>query len=184
MNALKNGLTGKTVVLPSESLDTYNRHLEIYIEKYRPVTDEEMRLVRNINDCIWRISRVQQIEISLNYKADLEFAEKFEDRNEADRFHLSNAAAYLKYEKQLRNLCLQEARLRRYIEKDTAELARLQNFRRREEVIAAQLAAQKPSQPNDAPTHQPQPNGFDFSTSQNQRTTTAQPAPKHQQQAA
>ena len=178
MNALKHGLTGKTVVLPSESLEDYTHHLETYINKFRPANDDEMRLVRNINDSIWRISRIQHIEFSLHYKAELEFADKLKDRPEAERVNLSSADAFLKYEKQLHNLNLQEARLRRYIEKDTAELARLQNFRRSVEAAEAK-AAKAAAQPRP-----PQPNGFDFSTPETQRPTTIQADPKYQKTAA
>jgi hypothetical protein len=60
------------------------------------------------------------------------------------------------YQKDLRNLALQERRLRNQLKEDTAELRRLQQERQE-----AQTAAAPKEQPVQA---KPVPNGFEFST--------------------
>jgi hypothetical protein len=150
LNALKHGLTGKTVLLPHEDAALYQGELSELIETHQPATDEELRLVQSIHDCAWRISRIQRIEIGILLKGDLEFADKYQERTPFERTHLIQAESYIKYEKQLRNLNIQEGRLRRTREKDLAELQRLQAQRHGEE-------AQNPPQPQ---------NGFEFSTPQ------------------
>jgi hypothetical protein len=158
-NALKHALTGKTVLLPCEDAAQYQRELDEWIEAYQPANDEEMRLVQSQNDCTWRIDRIQRLETSILYKGHLEFAEKYADKSDVERQHLINADAYLKYERQLRNLHIQEARIRRIREKDHAELLRLQAIRKREE-------AKNPPQPQ---------NGFEFSTPANDAPAQNQP---------
>jgi hypothetical protein len=83
---------------------------------------------------------------------------------------------HMAYEKQLRNLQLQEARLVRRREKETAELRRLQEERkqneRRELDTASKLylAAKKDSKPFDPAEH-----GFEFSIPQIERFLAQQP---------
>jgi len=162
-NALKHGLTGQTVLLPHEDPALYKSELQDLIEVHQPATDDELRLVQSIHDCGWRIARVQQIEIGILLKGDLELADKYPDRPAQERTYLIQAESYIKYEKQLRNLGIQEARLRRIRDKDHAELLRLQTLRQREE-------AARP-----APAPAPAKNGFEFPTPPS--TQPAPPAP-------
>ena len=67
----------------------------------------------------------------------LEFADVFPDQDEAVRIHLIEAKIFLAYKKDLSNLNLQEARLRRQREKDEARLKEVQALRRQQEEAAA-----------------------------------------------
>lgn len=154
-NALKHGLTSKTVVLPYEDSTRYQQNLDSYMAAWQPATDEELQLVQSLVDCDWRLSRIGRLETAILLKGHLEFASKYEDRDSVERAHLIEAEAYLKYEKQLRNLHIQEARLRRLMDKARAELVRLRTARKRQEQATAPAPA---SQPQTA-------NGFEFSTS-------------------
>ncbi len=154
MNALKHGLTGKTVLLPTDDSAEYERKLQARIDALKPATDEELTLVQSMVDAAWRLSRIQSLETGIMLKGQIEFASKFEDQSPARRAQLIDVEAYLKYEKSIRNLQIQEARLHRRLEKDQAELTRLQTIRKREELLA--------SQANPIPAAQP--NGFEFST--------------------
>src|SRR6185437_7516457 len=62
-------------------------------------------------------------------KGRIEFTELFSEQDLAARPHLIDAHTFITYEKQIRNLQLQEARLVRRREKEIAELRRLQNER-------------------------------------------------------
>jgi hypothetical protein len=69
----------------------------------------------------------------------------FEEHELADRPHLIDAHTFLVYEKQIRNLQLQEARLARRREKETAELRALQQERIGRSVAVEQARKQKAS---------------------------------------
>ncbi|HEY3456901.1 MAG TPA: hypothetical protein VGK64_20150, partial [Bryobacteraceae bacterium] len=56
----------------------------------------------------------------------------FPDEDEAVRKHLIEAQVFLAYQRQLNNLSIQESRLRRQREKDTAALRELQEKRRQQ----------------------------------------------------
>ena len=159
MNALKHGLTSQTVVLTGEDQLEYNRQLDSHIERLQPVGEEEHRLVQSLLDSTWRMNRTVGMESAILLKGKIEFENHFEDRTPAERESLILAEIYLKYEKSLRNLHIQEGRLRRCREKDQAELTRLQTLRKREEHSASEASQI---------THSPSrvsANGFDFSTS-------------------
>jgi hypothetical protein len=95
-----------------------------------------------------------------------QFAARFEHEDASVRTGLIELETFLTYEKQLRNLNIQEARLRRQREKDTAELKELQKERVQKEkqdlemASKLYLAAKRDNKPFD-----PAEFGFDFSTS-------------------
>ena len=66
----------------------------------------------------------------------VEFADVFPDQDEAVRIHVIEAKIFLAYKKDLSNLNLQEARLRRQREKDEARLKEVQALRRQQEAAA------------------------------------------------
>ncbi|MBV8808531.1 MAG: hypothetical protein JO033_07640 [Acidobacteriaceae bacterium] len=66
-------------------------------------------------------------------KGRLQFADAFNEYEEALRPGMIELETFLTYEKQLRNLQLQEARLSRRREKDIAELHELQQARQKRE---------------------------------------------------
>jgi hypothetical protein len=165
MNALTHGLTGKTVVLPSEDADEYDRKLATYTKDLKPVTEEEHRLVQTLLDSFWRIDRIKRLETGLILKGQLEFANKFQDQSPANQVSLINVEGYLKYEKSICNLHRQEARLIRQLEKAQAELLRLQTIRQREDKAAADAAVNRQARSR---ANAETPNGFDFATSKKQ----------------
>ena len=160
-NALKHGLTSKATLLPNEDPDQYQHDLDVHIEIHKPATDEELRLVQTIVDCHWRLDRIGNLETAILLKGHLELANKYEDQPEMHRGRLIHADAYLKYERQIRNLNIQEARLRRTMEKTQAELKNLKAIRRQREM--AEMQAQRHAEQ----ASESQPNGFDFSSRPN-----------------
>ena len=129
LNALKTGLTGRTVLLFAEETPAYQHHLAAFEEEYRPVGLRECELVQSIADTFWRLARIPALETAIFAKGRLEFADLFEEP------HLIDAHTFLTYEKQIRNLHLQEARLVRRREKETAELRSLQQQRKEGEAV-------------------------------------------------
>lgn len=154
VNAVKTALTGRTVLLPAEDVVAYQQHVRIFADQFQPVGPRESELVQAIADHDWRLNRIASLDMAIYAYGHEQFAEQF-----ADRGHLQSAYAqmhtFLHYEKQLRNLQLQESRIRRHRDKDTSELNRLQQERR------AQSKAQAQAKPAQILPETPA-NGFDF----------------------
>ncbi len=163
-NAVTTALTGRTVLLAEDDLELYNKHLAAYHYQFEPLTEVECVIVQCIADTDWRISRIPHLILALEAKARLELADTHKHLDPAERSMQIELEAFLKYEKQLRNLQLQESRLHRRREKDVAELRTMQkerDIRRAQELsVAAKLytAAQHDGEPFDPADH-----GFDFS---------------------
>jgi hypothetical protein len=155
LNAVKTGLTGCTVLLPSEDAEPYRTHVAAYQNEFQPVGPQECDLVQSIADIRWRLNRIPGLELAIYARGRIEFAGLFNDRPEQERAPLMELETFLAYENQLRNLHLQEARLARRRERELAELRALQEQRK---VMAA-------GQPKDttAPAKLIVPeNGFEF----------------------
>jgi hypothetical protein len=133
LNAVKTGLTGRTVVLPSDDAAAYQQHVAAYEKEYKPVGLRECELVQSLADTRWRLNRIPKLEAAIYAQGEAEY----------DDPTGTELQTYLKYEKQLKNLHLQEARLNRRFDKDLAELRQLQKQRQAEVAEA---------------------NGFEFST--------------------
>jgi hypothetical protein len=130
LNAVKTGLTGRTVLLAADDAAAYELHLAAFEDEYKPVGLRECELVQSITDTWWRLRRIPALEMALFAKGRIEFADLFEEHELAARPLLIDAHTFLTYEKQIRNLQLQEARLARRREKETAELRALQQDRK------------------------------------------------------
>jgi hypothetical protein len=177
MNALKHGLTGKTVLLPTDDVGEYNDILNAHVNSYQPATEEELNLIQSIVDSTWRLKRCRILETGILVKGEMEVASKYEDQSPARRAQLIHVDAYLKYEKSIRNLQIQEARLHRRLEKDKGELMRLQSLRKREEQLATEAETHTVNQT----VHS---NGFDFSNPASQPPATPNQHPQTKEQTA
>jgi hypothetical protein len=77
LNAVKTGLTGRTVLLPSEDAALYQQHVARFVQQYEPVGDEEQTLVQSLADTQWRLLRIPSLEAGIYALGRLEFAELF-----------------------------------------------------------------------------------------------------------
>ena len=152
-NAVTTALTGRTVLLPTDDIAAYQNLLNTWLRDYAPATAEERHLVQSVADTTWRLERIINLEFGIFAKGSIEFADQFHDLDPAARAQMIQVETYLKYEKSLRNLHTQEARLHRRLSKDVTELRRLQAERRQCE---SELPARSAS---------PAPRGFEFSNS-------------------
>ncbi len=153
-NALKTGLTGKTVLLADEDAALYQHHVETFRNELKPVGDRETELTQSIADAKWRLARIPNLEFGIYALGRLQFGEEFANYPRAEAAALIEAKTFLNYQRQLNNLSIQEARLRRQCEKDSAELTRLQQQRAR---AKAELPKPQPALDNNKI-------GFVFST--------------------
>jgi hypothetical protein len=132
LNAVKTGLTGRTVLLSGDDATLYEAHVARFNERFQPAGEEEHNLVQCLADTEWRLLRIPSLEAGIYALGRLEFAELFANEEEAVRNQLIEAKIFLSYQRQLNNLSIQENRLLRRREKDTSALRELQEKRRRQ----------------------------------------------------
>jgi hypothetical protein len=140
LNAVKTGLTGRTVVLPSDDAAQYQALVLAYEKEFQPVGPEECALVQSIADIRWRLARIPALEMALISLGRIEFDGLFHDHAHVDRGVMLEMHTRLAYQKDFRNLHLQESRLTRRREKEMAELLELQQTRKAKEAAALDLA--------------------------------------------
>ncbi len=122
LNSLRHGLTGQIVVMPTEDLEAYQRHLARYTDEYHPVDATEQDLVQALADCSWRLNRVAALESNLLSLGVTGGADPIQDA-------LSIVAALESQSKALSNLSLHSQRLSRQFERTVAQLRELQKTR-------------------------------------------------------
>lgn len=137
LNAVKTGLTGRTVLLPSDDAIAYQAHVDRLFARWKPYDDEERALTQILADTEWRLLRIPSLEAGIYALGRLEFSEKFASEPDQVRASLIEAHTFLTYRKDLNNLSIQEGRLQRTQQRTTATLEELQEKRRKR--IEAQL---------------------------------------------
>jgi hypothetical protein len=142
-NALKTGLTGRTVLLPSDDVAAYTQHVERFLLDYQPATDAEKALAQSVADAEWRLLRIPALESGLYAVGRRQLAEEFADESDpAVRAAMIEAQVFITFRKDLSNLALQEARLRRQRQTDVTELKALQKQRKDRAVSEMHKAAE------------------------------------------
>ncbi len=132
LNAVKTGLTGRTVLLHSDDADVYRQHLAAYAKEYQPAGLREQELVQSLADTQWRLQCIPGLEMAI-------YAQGRAENQEYCALHGTNGASmidlgtFLKSENQPKNLQLQESCLQRRFEKEMAELRGLQKERKQQQ---------------------------------------------------
>jgi hypothetical protein len=125
-NALKTGLYARTVVLPDEDLPYYESLGAGLRKDYQPQSDSERELVLTIQNTMWRLSRVVELEFSLfAVGAQQQLAaieERFPDQSLHGQYALARAAAYVANIKAFDQVSRQEARLQRLLDTTNKEI--------------------------------------------------------------
>jgi hypothetical protein len=164
LNAVTTALTGRTVLLPSDDAARYERHVAAYVKELSPVGVQESALVQSLADTTWRLDRIPGLEMAIFAMGHTKFAEQFAHEDSSVQPRLIEMETFLVYEKQLRNLQIQEARLCRRREKEMAELRQLQQSRIAEEKLQLEDAAKLyTSAQHDGKSFDPADHGFEFS---------------------
>jgi hypothetical protein len=181
LNALKTGLTGRTILLPGDDVAVYTEHCSQFKALYQPLGPQEAALVQSLADTEWRLRRIPALELAIFALGTVRFADEFANEAPELRPGLIELQTYLVYEKQLFNLQIQESRLRRQREKDRAELATLQKDRAQAEADHARPAQSIEPQAPMPHTTFPEPaqlrGGFEFSTVAGQSLPASLPCP-------
>ncbi|HEY7303042.1 MAG TPA: hypothetical protein VH601_02925 [Bryobacteraceae bacterium] len=160
----RTGLTGATVLLPSDDVAAYERNVASSFAAWQPETDREKVLVQSIADTEWRLLRIPSLESGIYALGRLQYAENFADQPEAIRATLLDAYIFQASRRDLTNLSLQESRLRRQREKDLAELQKLiqERIAKREARLDAAAHMYERFKENEEP-FDPKEFGFEFS---------------------
>ncbi len=143
-NAVKSALTGQTVLLPTDDVAAYQRLVQIFIDRHRPVTYQEKILVQSLADTEWRLLRIPSLESGIYAIGRTELVDLHpECPDPLLRSALIETEIYLKYERHLKNLSLQETRLLRMREKDLARLREIQAERKEAQESAKKQTPEK-----------------------------------------
>jgi hypothetical protein len=143
-NALRTALTGRTVLLPGDDGERYATRLAEYKKVYLPVGVRETEIVQVLADTWWRLERIPGLIEALYVKGCNEFIDRATDLDPQARLTMLRMETYVAYERQFRNLELQENRLFRYAQKLKAELAELQKERDQREADKQHRASDAP----------------------------------------
>ena len=142
-NALKTALTGRTILLPTDDVAVYENLICIIFTKLNPETDAEKLVVQSIADTEYRLSRIPVIQSGLYAVGRAEVAGPCPDEPDPQqRAIMIEALVFRHCQKDLSNLTLQENRLRRSLEKLTAEFEKLRHERELPELARRDVAMQ------------------------------------------
>jgi hypothetical protein len=164
-NAVKTGLTGRTVLLPFDDRDAYESLMLSYQKEFSPVGPVESGLVQSLVDTCWRLERIPGLEYALleNGYNQLGHANPTVVANTPEP--IIELQIRLMHEKMFRNLQLQENRFMRRRDREMKELRTLQETRKAKEAEELKIAAEAAI----VAEHNQQPFnladlGFEFST--------------------
>jgi hypothetical protein len=129
-NALKTGLTGRTILLPTDDVAAYQNFVAIINQKFQPADDYEAHLVQSIADTEWRLLRIPTLETGYYALGRHELANECAHESDLSvRAVMLEALIARAFRKDFNSLALQERRLRNQLEKHVAELKQLQDDR-------------------------------------------------------
>ncbi len=166
LNALRHGLTGQIVVMPTEDLAAYQLHLASFTDEYNPKGATEANLVQALADASWRLNRVAALETNLLTLGTTQ-ASPVTDAPQQIQDAMSTVAALESQSKALSNLSLHSQRLSRQFERTVTQLRDLQEARQFEEKhdLASLVKVIKMHESMGEP-YDPSADGFPFSPAQ------------------
>jgi len=164
-NAVKSALTGRTILLPNDDIPRYEKLAHEMIEFHKPFDYTEGLLVQSLTDTEWRLQRIPALDAALYALAHREMGSTLSEDPETAQLQIE-----MKYDRQFRNLRLQETRLRRMYREDLARLEEIQAARQEAAEAVAEAEAEKASTKKSAavpatdPLTETTKIGFEFST--------------------
>src|SRR5580704_3855838 len=164
LNALRHGLTGQTVVLPTEDHSAYERHSQSFLAEYRPKDATETQLVQSLIDTSWRMNRAAAVETNLFSLGIIEMEDRLRANHPEAEAALAMAMAFREQMRALANISINSQRLARQFERTLAQLRQIQADRRAAEERQLNQAAKilKMHKDENLP-YQPTDDGFVFS---------------------
>ena len=164
LNALRHGLTGHVIVLPSEDHAAYQHHTRRFFDDLQPKGALEEQLVQSIADTTWRLNRVAALETNLLTLGIHEQADHIDTAHPEAHAALAMAASVREQARAISNLSMHEHRLSRQFERTLNQLREIQAERRakeKDQMEKAALILRKHRE--DGTPYDPAEDGFVFS---------------------
>jgi hypothetical protein len=167
MNAFRHGLTGQTVVLPTEDHSAYERHSQSFLDEYHPQGATETQLAQSLIDTSWRLNRAATIETNLFSLGITEMKDRIRANHPEAEAALAMALAFREHMPAFASISSQSQRLARQFERTLALLRQIQAERRASEERQLDKAAKilKMHKDQNLPD-EPAEDGFVFSNGQ------------------
>jgi len=140
LNAVRHGLTGQTVILPTDDLAAYRETCREFHAELKPVGLLETKNVQAIADTYWRLERIRAMENNLFSLGFEEHSASITTDDPAIHSALAQAKAVQAHSDVLVRLSLYEQRLTRTLTLAEAKLKELQEARRQSQELAFQDA--------------------------------------------
>ena len=167
LNALRHGLTGHTVVLPSEDHAAYQRHSQSFLDEYQPKGATETQLIQSMIDSSWRINRATAVETNLFSLGITEMEDRIRANHPEAEDALAMALAFREHNRAFANIGTYRQRLTRQFERTLVLLRQIQAERRITEERQLNQAAKilKMHKDENLP-YEPTEDGFVFSNAE------------------
>jgi hypothetical protein len=167
LNALRHGLTGQTVVLPTEDHSAYQHHSQSFLEEYQPKGATETQLVQSLIDTSWRTNRIASVETNLFSLGLTEMENRIHANHPEAETALAMALAFREHTSAFAQISIYGQRLARQFERTLAQLRQIQAERRKNEERQLDRAAKilKMHKDENVP-YQPADDGFVFSNAE------------------
>src|ERR1700724_2509339 len=171
LNALRHGLTGQTIVLPTEDHSAYQRHSQAFLDEYRPKGATEIQLVQSLLDTSWQLNRASAVETNLFSLGITEMEDRIRANHPEAEAALAMAMAYREHNRAFANIGIYRQRLTRQFERTLVLLRQIQAERRKNQQRQLDNASKilkmhqdkNPGQPS---AYNPADDGFVFSNAE------------------
>jgi hypothetical protein len=124
-NAFTSALTGQTVLLPADEIDAYRTLVQSLIDRHRPASRDAHVLVQSLASIEWDLRHIPSREAEIYRVGRAALAHLHSDQDPEIRAALIQAETFLKYQREFRDLTLQETRLLRLRGKTLARLQQI-----------------------------------------------------------
>jgi hypothetical protein len=164
LNALRHGLTGQIIVLPTEDHFAYQRLSQSLLDEHQPKGATETQIVQSLIDTSWRMNRAAAVETNLFSLGMSEMETSIPaDRSDAEA-GLAMALAFREHNRAFAQISIYGQRLARQFERTLDYLHKIQDERRTRERLELDDAANllKMDQEDGIP-YNPAEDGFVFS---------------------
>jgi len=133
LNALRHGLTGQTVVLPTEDHSAYQRHSQSFLDEHQPKGATETQLVQSLIDTSWRQNRAAAVETNLFSLGITEMEDSIQANHQDAETALAMALAFREHNRAFAQIGIYSQRLARQFERTLELLRKIQDERRSRE---------------------------------------------------
>jgi hypothetical protein len=138
LNAIRHGLTGRIVVLPTEDLEVYTAFSKELVDSLNPETPLERQYAQTVADIQWRLNRARSIEDGMLAMGHYEDEGAFDAASPEIHSALTAAKVFRERSKDFVNLSLYEQRLARSQKEALRQLRELQSERKAAEHSASE----------------------------------------------